>query len=297
MLKYAEVEMPKEFTFPIACTDIAVSYDGKKLIAGGVYKPTVKFFDLKTGIAKYERHLVADLLKIVCLDDEAEKYAVLRNDKNIEFHLKSGLYEKILLPFQPKDVCLNRVASEMYFVGNNNQMLRFSLEQGRFLKSIENGKGTRVCFSSQHGLIGVSNNNIATFIDSRMKEAIYQMNVESEILSIAQDNTGLKYAIGTETGMLAEYDFRSMSPVSTYEHNGHVTDICYSQKYLFSSTTNEIRVSDSKEHEIINPGFLINTFSVDGGMLYVGGESENIKGFSFESIGRIPPFAFECQKK
>ena len=295
---FKEVKSLNDLNFSVACNDIAISPNGKKLIASGIYKPTLKLFDLKNTVMKFERHLVSDPIKNLFLEDNGEKFAILRNDKTIEFHIKGGLHEKIKTVNQPHDIILNKFASELYIGGNYNEINRFNLEQGRFLKSIPCNGATRFSFSEVHTLFGTIFKNNLRFIDPKTKTDVFSKNYEEEIISISQDETGLKYVLGTESGQLLEYDLRSPKVLRSLQFENFLSEIFYSGKNILASTVKKIylvKENDMKyiETNSINPGFLINTFCSNGGVVFVGGEAVQIKTFVCEDLGKIPDWTFD----
>lgn len=299
-MKFKEIPSLQDLGFPVACIDIAVSPNGKKLMAIGIYKPTIKLFDLKAGIMKFERHLVSDPLKIFFLEDDGEKFAILRNDKTIEFHIKGGLHEKVRATNQPQDIVLNKGNAELYIGGNYGEINRFNLEQGRFMKSVPCQGATRLAFSDVHGILGAVSKNTLSFIDTKSRSEIFSKVYDDEITTISQDTTGLKYVIGTESGKLLEYDFRSPLALRTVELDNFPIKTCYSGKNIVAGTSKQIYFLDEKAQAIdhnsfINPGFIINTFCVEGGVVFIGGESLSIKTFINEDVGKVPDWIFDTR--
>lgn len=294
---FKEISSLHGLEFPVSCNDICISSNGRKLLTTGIYKPTVKLFDTKSGIIKFERHLVSDPLKNFFLDD-GEKFAILRNDKTIEFHVKGGLHEKIRTIKQPQDVSLNKFVAELYIGGNFNEINRFSLEQGRFLKSITCSGATRISFSEINTLLAASFKNNITFIDTRTRNEIFQKQYDDEIVSICQDASGLKYLVGFETGKLFEYDLRSPKSLREIELESFAIKACYAGKFITVGTQKQIYFIDEltdkiEECSLIHPGFIINTFCIDGGIAFVGGENQAIKTYICEDFGKVPEWVYD----
>lgn len=292
--EFVEIMPFSDLNFPIACNCMTISNDRQKLLVAGVYKPTVKFFNLKSGILKFERHIACDPLKIVCLEDDAEKFGILRDDKTMEFHVKGGLYEKVKIPYQPKDVVINKTTAELYMGGKYDEIYRFNMEQGRFLKSIPCAGATQMSYSQQHGLLCAVRDNTFSVIDTRTKSAVFTRHSEEELLSIAQDETGLKYAIGNESGDVIEYDFRSATPLKKQQFENFARKIQYSEKNIAVAVNSTVRfMSEDSSNEIstIETKFIINDFHIDSGFVIVGGEAAQVKIFTCLDLGKLPNWA------
>lgn len=285
---FTSFNVSQELCFPIACNDICVSADNLKMGAVGIYKPMVKFYDLKCQVLKFERNLVCDPLKIKFLSDDGEKFVVLKSDKTLEFHLKSGLYEKISIPKQPKAIDYNTVLGEMYVGGSFDEIYRFNFQQGKFMKSIHI-KANNIKCSNVNGIIGTSYDDMITFFDSRSREEIFKNKVNEEVTSLSLDKSGLKYSVGTDTGTVLEYDFRSDKPIRQFDLRNAITDMKYHEKNLIASCGSRLAViSENTQIEEIIPGFTINTFANAGGLIFIGGESNEIKGYCSTILGEFP---------
>jgi ribosome biogenesis protein ENP2 len=300
IFSFKEIKSLDDLSFTVACLDICISPNGKKMITSGIYKPSLKLFDLKSGVMRFERHLVSDPVKNFFLDDDGEKFAILRNDKTIEFHIKGGLHDRIRTINQPKDAILNKFASEIYIGGNYGEINRFNLEQGRFMKSIPCAGAERMSFSNVHGLLGAIAKNNVSFIDPRSKDEIFSKLHDEEIYSICQDESGLKYALGTESGHVLEYDLRSTKTIRSLECDNFISKICYSGKNIIANSSKQIYFIDENvkiadEATVINPGFIINAFCIDGGAIFIGGENEHIKTYISEDAGTIPEWIFDTR--
>ena len=92
------IELIQDFNFNTASLKIKVSNDGKHVISTGTYPPQYKIFDIDQLGVKVERHFDAEALQIEMLTDDISKLAILRNDRSVEFHIKSGNYFKTRLP-------------------------------------------------------------------------------------------------------------------------------------------------------------------------------------------------------
>lgn len=282
-----EFEHLPDLDFPVACNDLCFSRNGNKLLSVGIYKPCVKYFDFKAMSHKFVRHLVCDPLRIVSLDDDADKFAILRNDKTIELHMKSGLYEAVKTPKQPTCFHYNRIQSELYIGGEFNEIHRLNLEQGKFMKNIPS-KGTFISFSEVHGLLGAVSDSELGFFDSRSREFASSNKIEG-ISSFNFSENGLKYCIGTNKGECIEFDFRSTKPIRNLKFEDRINKISYVNKNIMVSSDMQIAVISEQDNcDFITPEFKINTFDVSNGLIFVGGENDKIKGYCSDKLGDFP---------
>lgn len=294
LFKIKSLSSLSDFKFPIACNDLCISKNGKKLLAVGIYKPTVKLFDLKTLTLKYERNIICDPLKICLLDDDAEKYCILRNDKTLEFHLNSGSYETIKLPYHGKDVLYNEVSSELYISANCEEIFRFNLEQGRFLKNIQSSSCDFMKLSKINGILGVGYDNQIRFFDSRVKEEIFCKEFDTrQLIGFDFDDTGTKYCISDDWSIW-EYDFRSENFIRQIVIN-NCSKLVYAKKNLIASRGKLLCfITHDDRIEYKNLGFNINTFDVHNGVVFVGGENEQIKGYCSSVLGDCPSWFIDA---
>lgn len=285
-LNAKEIHPLSDFGFPMACHSIAISQNGSKVAAIGVYKPTIKLFDLKAASIKFERHVLSDPLKILSLEENCEKFSVLRSDRAVEFHTKAGLQDMLKTPSQPKDMIYNPVAAELYLGGNYNEIYRFNMAQGRFLKGIP-FTGVRMSWSHAHGLLGAISKNSLVFIDTRSKTDVFRTVHNAELLSISQDSTGLKYAVGNEIGEVKEYDFRSIKPLNSYTFGSFIQKIEFAPAGLVAAAGTKLHLIKENTASI-DVGFQIYDFVIDNGLLMIGGENPEIKTLLCDAFGTAP---------
>jgi len=288
-LSTTEIRPMAEFHFPLACHSISISKDGNKLAAVGVYKPTIKLFDLKAGSMKFERHMLCDPLKILSLEDSSEKFTVLRSDRSIEFHTKGGLQDTVRVPQQPKDMLYNPVTAELYLGGKYNEIYRFNMVQGRFLRCIP-GAGTSMSWSGVNGLLGAVSKDTLAFIDSRSRESVFTSKHDGELISVAQDMSGLRYAVGNDDGCVFEYDFRSRKVLASHSLGSFVQKLAFTEAGLIAASTTRLSLINS-DVASVDLGFRIYDFATDGGLILVGGENPEIKALVCEELGQVPSWA------
>jgi len=295
---FKEFNYLSDSQFPVACNDLSFSQNKKKLLAVGIYKPSVKMFDMKTSIMKFERHLASDPIKVLPFQEDAEKFSILRNDRTLEFHITGGFYDKIKLPQSAREMALNSIKAELYLGGAFKEVYRFSLDQGRFLKSIPCNGATSIALSPSNGLICTANENKLSFHDSRSNGEVFSREYKNDILCCDINSTGLNYSIGKEDGECIEYDFRSDQPQRSILQSSLIKKIRYHNKNILFSTNDSLFIlpEASETCDLVLAGVEINTFDFDGGVILVGGECSDIKGFYSEHMGVLPNWFVDVPK-
>lgn len=312
-LSFTKIESIKSFEYSVASTGICISPNQKRIISLGIYQPAVKMFDLSSMTMKFERHLVADGVKALALVENGEKFVVLRNDRTFEFHTRNGMHDQIKMPGQSRDICFNSVAAELYSGGRHDEIYRVDLGQGRFLKGMPVNNVQSIVFSNENGLIGCADNRKVYFIDSRNREIVLSVNISDKsaennnitdldddfITSIAISKNGIEYAVGTNDGSLSTFDLRSPGVINNYNLSDSVNGLKYSGKYLISASKDEISVfshdynKSESNRSVINAGFLINSFDVQGGLIAFGGENEKMQCYYADKLGSVPTWCSE----
>ncbi|KAI5168727.1 ribosome biogenesis protein ENP2 [Pancytospora epiphaga] len=289
-IAFKEVDTIKNFEYPVACLGIRIAPNRKRIITIGTYKPSVRVFDLESLSMKFERHMVSDPVKVESLTDNAEKFVILRGDKCFEFHTRNGLHDLVYMPMQPKAMVFNKVACELYASGEYDSIYRFNLEQGRFLREIDVSGIVCMGFSMKHGFIGGVSKHYLHFIDSRSKNPILsRVFPKAELLSIGLSEDGLTYAIGEDNGTVGEYDIRSDVIVNKVVLNDPATRIVYNGKSIFCHSNSKIAVCEGGNViTTVNPGFTINDFDINGGLLSLGGEYEEMRCYVSDKYGAVP---------
>lgn len=289
-LNFKEVESIKNFEYPVACTGVCIAPNQRRILTTGIYNPSARIFDLSSMSMKFERHLAADPLKIVSLTGDGEKFAVLRNDRCIEFHSRNGHHDQVSMPCQPKEILFNPILSELYASGDYGSVYRFNLEQGRFLREIEAPGMRSMAISAKHGLVVGASEHSVRFVDTRTRESVLaREETAEELLCVDINENGLNYLVGDASGLLREYDMRSDGCVYQKKFESHVGKAKYNGDSIFCAVRNDIQVSLREKSWIeIGMGFLINDFDISGGLLVAGGEYEDMRCYFSSEFGPTP---------
>ncbi|KAI5148721.1 ribosome biogenesis protein ENP2 [Enteropsectra breve] len=283
----------KNFSYPVACTGMCISPDTRRLITTGIYSPSIRFYDLDNMTLRFDRHMVTDPLKISALTDDGEKFAVLRNDKTVEMHMPSGLHDMVKMPYQPKDMLLNKHTAELYLSGEYSEVYRFNLEQGRFLKGLDAPGLLKMAISQSTGIVIGMQESGLVFIDPRAKASFHSLAIDNAILSAVDYSTeGTEYCIGTEEGILKKYDIRSEGHISEYSlgEGDKIEKIKYNGNKVMASHGNVLSALQNEDTSKIVMEYKINDFDAAQGILFVGGEDEEMKCLVSRDLGEFPSY-------
>ena len=128
-----------DFGFRISSSDLQISQNQDYIIAGGVYKPTLKIFDVNNLSLKHGRGIDSEIIKLRILSEDYKKVAMICADRNIEIHAQYGRHFKIRTPKRGRDLLWNAPSAELIVGGTSNEIWRLNLEEGRFMKSLDVG--------------------------------------------------------------------------------------------------------------------------------------------------------------
>lgn len=290
-MHYKEVDVVRNIGFPVATIDMVLTQDKKRLLLTGTYKPSIKMYDLANYTTKYERHLVAEPIRLEPLTADAEKFCILRTDRTIEFHNKTGFHADIHIPHAGRDILYNCYTAELLVSGNFKGVYRFNTEQGRFLKPIDIPQISELAISAAHGLVAGISESRVHFIDLRAKEEVLCAPLEGGISQTVDiHENGVKYIVGTDSGFLYEYDIRSpRENLNSILLNNSIQEARYNGKYILLASGDKLAVLNEKRNlSTIDCQFQIASFVFNEGLIIAGGESDKLKSFYISEIGRAP---------
>ncbi|KMV65558.1 hypothetical protein M970_080280 [Encephalitozoon cuniculi EcunIII-L] len=290
-MEFEKVSMTNNLGHSASSTDMSLSDDGRYLLSVGVYKPSIKIYDLANLSLKVERHLESDPVRVIPLVEDASKACILRNDRTIEFHAKYGYHEGIKVPTPCFDICLNRFRAEILSGGTGLSVYRFNLDQGRFLRSyaVTIGEIWSIGMNECNGLIGVGGDNKMQFIDQRCKEIVKSVEYNESPSSISFSDNGIDLGVGTREGSVYFHDLRARKELFRARHDGEVKKVLFDGKTLVSMDKSALRccsktgvvgeyLSDVK----------MNCFVCDGGLVFLGLDNGEIEEIVCEDLGEIP---------
>lgn len=131
------VELIYDFTFKNSSQHLEISEDGNYIVASGLYKPMIKFFDVNNVSLKCERGIDSEIIKFRMLSPDYKKVAMICKDRNIELHAQYGRHFKIRTPRVARDLIYNPYSCDLLTAGTGEEIYRLNLEEGKFLPSLK----------------------------------------------------------------------------------------------------------------------------------------------------------------
>mmetsp|Transcript_35438 Transcript_35438/g.70917 ORF Transcript_35438/g.70917 Transcript_35438/m.70917 type:complete len:337 (-) Transcript_35438:762-1772(-) len=196
-----------DFFFPQTIQKIKETKDSKFLFATGLYPPQLKCFNLEKLSVKFKRNLDSEIIDFQILTPNWEKLVLLRQDRYLEFHSKSGCHYQLRLNKKGTDLVFDSYANILYIPSNSNEIFRIDLMEGKFLSSIKTNP--EISFHCS-GISPVSN-----LIGTGTSTGLSQF----------WDPRSLKKPIGIlKTFMTLKH---TINPVSSIRFNNNYSHFCY----------------------------------------------------------------------
>ncbi|AFM98728.1 hypothetical protein EHEL_080230 [Encephalitozoon hellem ATCC 50504] len=290
-MKFEKMNMIKDLGYTASSIDLVMSENGRYLVSVGVYKPSVKIYDLENLALKVERHLESDPVKVLSLTEDSSKICILRNDRTMEFHAKYGYHEGVKTPTLCFDACLNKFRAEVMSGGKGSNIYRFNLDQGRFLRSyaVAMDEVWSVRMNECNGLIGIGGGNAVQFIDQRCKEIVKSVEYNESPSSIDFSDNGIDFGVGTSEGIVYFHDLRARKPLLTIRHGDKIKRVTFSRKILVSMDKCGLKYCNRSGVVGEYTGSAeMNCFACDGGITFIGFDNGEISEVMSEDLGEIP---------
>lgn len=310
------VELIQDFGFPEASYRLRSTADGQHLVATGVYKPQLRVYDLAQMSLKFERHTECENIQIQLLGDDWKKAVMLQADRSVEFHSQGGLHYKTRIPKFGRDMAYHAPSCDLVLGGQGNEAFRLNLDQGRFLAPFETlSPGLNVIknnLANQLWMMG-GEDGFVEFWDSRSRSRVgrnncglalmAQQGADSfssmpEITAMGTMSDGLTYAVGTSSGQVMIYDFRSTKPMLTKDHQSdmpikNVQFLTGEASNVLSADAKVIKIwnkDTAKLYASIEPESDINDVCVwdQSGLIMTANEGTRMNIFYLPSLGPAP---------
>ncbi|KAM0688650.1 Nucleolar protein 10 [Conglomerata obtusa] len=278
-MPFSEINVIQSLDFPTSCNNLKLT--PQFLVSVGTYKPILKIHDLNELALKNERNLEDEPLLIEPLTENAQKLAILRSDRYIEIHAKYGLHHTIRIPSYGRDMFYNRVRAELLTL-TDNELVRFNMEEGRFMKSIIFG-GRCMHQSMTHNLIAVGGGSVS-FFDHRSRDKVYELEEECQSVQFKED--GLNFCVGTDT-CIKEYDIR----MKNEKYNVKLDNaklLKYNKNFICVMTDNELCIIKDEKKICGIEEKNLNSFDFENGLFFIANESQNVKTYFNSQIGDAP---------
>ncbi|BGP16521.1 hypothetical protein JCM10213_001140 [Rhodosporidiobolus nylandii] len=129
-----EIRLIQDFEFPEASNKLKTTRDGKYLIATGTYKPRMKVFDLEELSLKTERVTDSENVDFCVLSSDWTKTLHLQSDRSLDLHTQSSSHYRVRMPRHGRALAYHFPSCDALVGGQGNEVWRFNLEVGRFMK-------------------------------------------------------------------------------------------------------------------------------------------------------------------
>ncbi|KAL0237010.1 hypothetical protein PCE1_000407 [Barthelona sp. PCE] len=303
----------QDFEFPGSSSYITYSNDQRLIIGVGNYPPQMRIWELDELSMLLQRNMDSEAKKILNLDDDYGKMVLMHYDRYISFHDKGKGHFRFRLPTYGRDMAYLDYSADLLFTLAAPQLLRLSLEEGRFYAPLELPNCTEslcVDVAPEHKLICVTTNSgLAHFVDPRSFEIVNTLNLVSvlepsvecgiESLCAKFHPSGMKIAIGCGD-KLGYFDLRSKKPLSIVEFFSDlpVIDVQFHEDSdsLFCTDSRNIKVfditddNDFKMRTSFKPVKPINNICMTGkdGLVFCSSQDTAVLGYYMPELGIAP---------
>ena len=302
-LEYRQrLELLQDFDFPTASTRIQVSADLQYITATGVYPPQVRIYDTHEVSMKCQRGLDAGVVQMVMLTEDYRKVAFLCENRAIELHAQYGKHYITRIPRYGRDMVYNPFSCEMCIVGATNEVYRLSLDQGRFLASLESHiceENNVIAWSEalQWLIVTGGDQAVAEFWDMRARKPVMQLETAAGLTAARFDNEGLRLALGLENGVIPLYDLRFPQPYGSITHLYQlpIKSLRFHNTHnsLFSADSKLIKISEKHTAKLvtaIEPADDVNDIALygDSGLVLTALEGPRVGAYYIPAVGLVP---------
>ena len=217
--------------FPSSIRTIKETRDGNYLIICGGYPPQIYCFDLHQLNLKFQRTVDCDIVDYQTVSSNWEKLVLLRSDKYLEFHSKSGYYYQCKLIKAGHALLFDHEKTKNIYIpvaDRSGEIIRFNLEKGKFLTSLNGIPGeinSSSCKNISHTLLafGKSNGMVELWDTRQTKKPVRFINSllyfpkkeknPVTYLSFPENFSSHRLYSGFSSGHVLIYDLRSSAPI------------------------------------------------------------------------------------
>lgn len=213
------VQLLHDFAFPGACARLRPTPDGAYLCAVGSYPPQLRVYELAELGLKFQRDLDCHAVDIAVLESDWRKLALLRADRTLEFHARSGAYYKTRIPAFGRALALHPSTCDLYVATSGSEVYRMNLDEGRFMPPLvtrSEAGNSAIQVVPEHNVVAVGGEAGLEMYDPRCEP-----NARVAHLSAAPSGVtalhfcGLSAVVGTAAGTAYLYDIRSSRPLAS----------------------------------------------------------------------------------
>ena len=260
---------------------------------------------------KCERFMDAPAVTFEVLSDDYQKLVFLRQDRQVEFHVKYGKYYSTRIPKFGRDMAYSPMTCDLYCACSGSDVYRLHLEQGRFLRPFETEcPAVNKCeLSLQHQLLGCAGTDgrIECW-DQRQRTLAGALDVGAalrgagggtasvECTALQFADNGLNVGVGTSSGHCLLFDLRSTKPLQVMDHKYGLPIVSLNfaaDGYVVSADSKLVKVWGSDDGQVltnIEPPADINDVCVwpGSGLLFMAAETQKIQTFYVPALGLAP---------
>nr|UXY87207.1 nucleolar protein 10 [Cryptomonas sp.]UXY87525.1 nucleolar protein 10 [Cryptomonas sp.] len=216
-----------DINFPSTVNKIKETQDACFLIGYGNYPPQIRCFDLNNLTLKFQRTVDCEIKDFQIISDNWEKLALLRSDKFIEFHSKSGYYYQIKIPKHSSSLLFDNRCKILYIPSIDGEVFRFNLELGKFVSSIKSNSkyintssannifNNLLSLGNSKGIIEIWDSRVVHKPISTIDGLLYLKKKENNIITCLNfcKATNYKFYAGFSSGEVVIYDLRNLTPI------------------------------------------------------------------------------------
>jgi ribosome biogenesis protein ENP2 len=316
------IELIQDFAFPSACSTLALSGDGRYIVATGTYPPRVRVYDTAERSLKFERYMDAAPVAAAVLGDDFTKLAFLQDDRHVEVHAGYGRHHRTRIPTFGRDLAWHAPTAELLVGAGGGDVYRLSLEEGRYMAPLATGTPgvNALAVSRITALVGAGCDGGAVQVwDPRdysagpaAKLAVATATGAPDVTALAFDERSLTLAVGTADGHALLYDLRSSKPLADKAHGYRlpVTKVAFHRgtpggDVVLSADAKVVklwrRAGGQENLATIEAPAPIRAVAVvsdapgvggtDSGLLLVGCDAERIAPYYVPALGLAPRWA------
>lgn len=232
------VELLHDLEFPHCARCVFRCANGTHLFAAGDYPYRLKCFDVNDLSMKFSFNADMNILSGVCLSPDYRKFALRGEGRQITVHHTSSIVDRVRVPHLQRSLAYNPFQAELLSSGVSPEIYRINLETGAFVESYQTSSADGVNHVEVFGRHGPTSGVVLTAgcdgaveaWDSRAGTAVARIQVAGsgsssgvqercEVRHIAtEDNGGLLFTCGLESGEVLLYDVRLQKPLLVKDH-------------------------------------------------------------------------------
>lgn len=305
------IELIQDFDMPGVSSYATMSPDCQFVAVSGMYKPTLKCFDVNHMSLKFERCFDNEVIKFSFLSDDYSKILFLQQDRYIEFHNQGGRYFRLRVPKYNRDLVYNDESCDVFIATASSEVYRLNLERGCFLSPL-NTSATKINTCNLNStyrllLFGTEDGKIEAW-DPRVRNEVGVLDCTPALSSmsfpcssprvISMDlSGGLQLAAGLDTGHVLLYDIRSDIPLIVKDHQNDlpIKDVKFQNDgdLVYSLDCNALKIwnrNTGKTYTSILSDKRLNSMCVvpRTGLMFLTNDAPKVQVHYIPSIGPAP---------